>query len=101
MFNQRHKHRDRYSDYPEQCKNLEHHSFEFVYGNDWEPYVIMGAIGLFYGAAAIYFYKQRNKVSFMTRSPMTVSISLFLLGLDSIFNTLIFSSVTIGNILHF
>lgn len=33
----------------------------------------------------------------MTRSPLTVTLSLFLLGIDSILNTLIFSGVRLGN----
>ena len=36
----------------------------------------------------------------MTRSPITVAVSLIVLAFDSICNTLVFSSVTIGNIFH-
>ena len=49
-----------------------------------------------YSLATLYFYRQRNKVSFLTRSPLTVTLSLFLLGLDSVLNTLIFSGVYLG-----
>lgn len=72
----------------------------YVYNQIWEPYVIMIVISALYGIAAIYFFKQRNKVSFLTRSPITVALSLFLLGLDSIMQTLIFSNITLGNMFH-
>lgn len=37
----------------------------------------------------------------MTRSPITVAVSLIVLALDSICNTLVFSTLTIGNLFHF
>ena len=36
----------------------------------------------------------------MTRSPITVAISITTLGIDSIINTLVFSGMTIGNTFH-
>ena len=35
----------------------------------------------------------------MTRSPLTVTLSLFMLGLDAILNTLQFSDIHLGNVL--
>lgn len=36
----------------------------------------------------------------MTRSPITVAVSLVLLGLDSIINTVIFAGLSVGSIYH-
>ena len=67
----------------------------------WETYIIIAAIGAVYFISAFYFYTQRNKVSFLTRSPITVCISLTMLGIDSILNTFIFSDITWGDPFHF
>lgn len=53
-----------------------------------------------YTSGSIYFYVSRKKVSFMTRSPITVSISLFMLGADSIINTFIYSDMQYGDLFH-
>ena len=71
-----------------------------MYSYWWEPWIIMAVIALFYGLAAFYFYSSRKKVSFMTRSPTLIAISLITLGVDSIINTLIFSRIEVGNIFH-
>ena len=36
----------------------------------------------------------------MTRSPITIALSILLLGIDSVINTLIYSEVQIGNRFH-
>lgn len=53
-----------------------------------------------YGLSALYFFISRHKVQFMTRSPVTVAISIVTLGIDSILNTLIFSENQVGNMFH-
>lgn len=70
----------------------------YVFLHSWEPLIFIGIIALAYGLTALYFYISRNKVSFMTRSPLTIAISLLTLCIDSIINTLIFSEITIGNV---
>ena len=57
---------------------------------------MIGFLSVLYSAAAFYFYKQRDKVSFLTRSPLSVTVSLFLLGTDSILNTVIYSGWHLG-----
>lgn len=66
----------------------------------WEPWLVIGIIGFVYCSAAFYFYRQRNKVSFLTRSPLTVAMSLIFLATDSVVNTFIFSEINLGNIFH-
>ena len=61
---------------------------------------IAGIIFIIFASAAFYFYRQRNKVSFMTRSPLTIALSLFLLGTDAVLNTLIFSGIQMGDQFH-
>ena len=63
--------------------------------------MIIFCVAVLYFSAGIYFYRQRGKVSFLTRSPITVTISLFVLGLDSIMNTLIFSEINWGDEFRF
>ena len=87
---------------PSQCVKLQHeydHN-SWVFDTNWITYLMIGVLFLIYASGSIYFFVQRKKVSFMTRSPITVSISLFLLGADSILNTLSYSSVQYGNIFH-
>ena len=86
---------------PKMCHDLEENDASFVYTWIWETYLIIAGIAAIYFISAIYFYAQRNKVSFLTRSPITVCISLTMLGCDSILNTFIFSEITWGNPFHF
>lgn len=67
-----------------------------MYDDYWKGYLTIGVLGAIYSAAAFYFYTQRNKISFLTRSPLSVTLSLFMLGTDSILNTLIFSGTYLG-----
>ena len=57
---------------------------------------MIGLLAFIYSLAAFYFYRQREKISFLTRSPLMVTTSLFMLGTDSILNTVIFSGVYLG-----
>ena len=57
---------------------------------------MIGCLAALFLAAAFYFYKQRKKISFLTRSPLTVTLSLIILGIDSVLTTLIFSGVYLG-----
>ena len=86
---------------PERCQDFQSDFDSYVYNYKWEPWVIMGCIALCYGLAALYYFNSRHAVSFMTRSPLLIAISLLSLGVDSIINTLIFSSIEIGDIFHF
>ena len=85
---------------PTECINFKKSYHSFVYDDAWQPYVVMGAVGLCYGSAAVYFYANRSRVVFLTRSPSTVAIGLICLGIDSVLNTLLFSELTLGNIFH-
>ena len=67
-----------------------------MYDDYWKSYLTIGVLAIIYSAAAFYFYTQRNKISFLTRSPLCVTLSLFMLGTDSILNTLIFSGAYLG-----
>lgn len=69
-----------------------------MYKSNITAYIVIAAIGAVYTAAAFYFYTQRDKVSFLTRSPLTITLSLILLGIDSIMNTFIFSGIRVGNV---
>jgi len=66
----------------------------------WEPWVTIAAVLAVYGIAALYFFRQRKKVSFMTRSPITIAISVLFLAIDCVLQTLIFSQITLGNMFH-
>ena len=55
---------------------------------------------LVYGTAIAYFLVNRHELTFETRSPVTVAISMCLLLSDSTMNTLIFSGWYINDILH-
>ena len=59
----------------------------------------MSGVAVIFFVAAFYFYRQRDKVSFLTRSPLAVTLSLFMLGVDAMLNTLQFSSIRKGNFL--
>ena len=74
----------------------------YVYDPDqkWLVYVVIGVISALYIISSLFYYLNRNKVSFMTRSPLTVSLSLLFLGADSILNTLIFSGIELFNKFH-
>ena len=85
---------------PKECKDLRHNTESFVFDRDWVVYLVMAALFVNYMIGSSYFFFNRNKISFMTRSPLTVAISLFLLGADAICNTLIYSDITAGNIFH-
>ena len=87
-------------DLPQRCQDFRDGFDSYVYYYAWEPWVIMGCIALCYGLAALYYFNSRHAVSFMTRSPLLIAISLVSLGIDSIINTLIFSRIEIGNIFH-
>lgn len=80
----------------DQCDKLLRSENNYVYRTNITAYVVIAIIAVVYVGAAFYFYTQREKVSFLTRSPLTVALSLFFLGLDSILNTLIFSGIRIG-----
>ena len=82
---------------PSQCVT---DSTNYVYDIEWLAFIVIIVIAVVYLGAAIYFYTQRENVSFLTRSPITVALSLFLLGIDSILNTLIYSGTHLGNAFH-
>ena len=84
-----------------ECEHLKENDLSFVFRADWVACVTIAVIGSIFIACSFYFYKNRKKVSFMTRSPLTVSISLILLGCDCALNTLIYSGIKVGNVFHF
>lgn len=67
----------------------------YTFKNSWE-FLVIGIIVILYGVLAFFFYKKRKGVSFMTRSPISISISIASLGIDSVINTLIFGKFKIG-----
>ena len=87
---------------PHQCveylNNFDVNSY--VFSAFWQIYFMLGFLTIVYVASASYFYCKRNQVQFMTRSPITLAISILTLGVDSILNTLIFSRLNIGNVFH-
>ena len=85
---------------PPECQSIINNSESYVYREVWPAYIVIGLISALYVTSSLYYYINRNKVSFMTRSPLTVSLSLLFLGADSVLNTLILSGNEILDSLH-
>ena len=85
---------------PPECQSIINNSGSYVYAEVWPAYIVIGLISALYVTSSLYYYINRNKVSFMTRSPLTVSLSLLFLGADSVLNTLILSGNEILDSLH-
>ena len=85
---------------PKACINLRNNSHSYVYSNVWEAYAVIGICIFLYTFFSMCFFRNRNKMSYMTRSPLTVSLSLVMLGADTVTNTLIFSGQELGDLFH-
>ena len=85
---------------PQNCSNILYNEGGYVFNSDWQPYLVISGLILLYFSAELYFFLNRRRVSFMTRSPITVAICLIVLCFDSTANTLVFSNLKLGNIFH-
>ena len=85
---------------PSECVKLKDGERSYVYSADWQVYLVIGCLLCIYTASALTFFRARNKMSFMTRSPLTAALSQLFLGTDTITNTLIFSGIKLGDMYH-
>ena len=88
------------SQLPKECQKLFNDSRSFVYTADWQVYFVVAVSSVIYFFSALAFFRSRNKVTFMTRSPLTAALSMIMLGIDTVTNTLIFSGISVGNMYH-
>ena len=72
-----------------------------MYGPNWQAYIVIAILLAICLGSALNFYRSRNQVSYMTRSPLTASLSMVFLGADTVTNTLIFSGINIGDTYHY
>lgn len=62
--------------------------------NEWARYLVVACLILLYTLPIFYVYSKRNFVETRARSPITTTLCIFFIMLDSIFNTWIFSIKT-------
>lgn len=81
---------------PEQCRavldpNIDRVQFVPYMYHPWAKWVFICFLALVYMLPIAYVFSKRNVAETSARSPVTTSLCILLIMLDSIFNTVIFS----------
>ena len=90
---------------PHQCVELYNTTKEdqgnYVFEDGFWKWFVISAVAVSYICCITFIFKKRKKVAFHTRSPFIIIIGLSFLCIDTILNTIIFSSTKTGDVYRY